>query len=341
MQLAHAVDRLPTSPNVFLPIDSFPDLSPDQALSLRVAVHEFMNSRARLGNELIVLTIKLCEIEAILKDRFVQFAVEQLQLQRRDITRFLRLGKFMQEHLADETGKVNVRAAGNITQQAFNALISDGDTEIIESIKGIAQTKDVTLAMVKQLLEERDKSTALQLESQQIESAAALKEMRDAAEGFELEARRMAARVANSEEAMARLQEQRTVLEEENRELKSRPETVSTEEVEILPAGYSTRQAAIEAIQEQLVVQQTALDVARKDLEAVNAKAAQVKAELVTVHGNMEQFLTLKQEINRIMGQYPTALVTSLSDADPKIKQSIGELGRSLVAMGNQLLGAN
>lgn len=318
----------------------FSDLSHEAMLRLHFAIREFHSASRRMVSELYVITSQINIMSDILGHRLQKFAKDELGIESRTLRRYMHIYNVLQAHFMTG-GRVDLNEINQFNQSALALLSPTTEPQVIERLRDIAQSgTTVTEKLVRAVLAEVDSDTTAELASTQAELSKVSKQLEEERASREVERAKAHRESASQAEVIRRTEQRAKDLAEEIDILQKRETVVTVQQVQILPEGYATLDAAVTAktLEKQELERQA--EEARRKIQNLSAEAHRLETEIASREVPIEKFLEMKKQAEALINQFPTALLRSLSEADPNIKQAIEHLGNTMIIFGRQLTGS-
>lgn len=308
---------------------------------LNTCVTEYNSAARRVVSELVVMTEQLATIQRIIPRRrdFYAFARNELGVGKRTITRYLHLHKVLQQHFAVD-GKVPAQVGSSFSQRALLLLSPDTDESVILELKSVIdeggkiETKDV-----ESLLAKREAEHAAQLASAQADLQSLTRELGRTRDQAAVELARTQRELNAQTELLRRAETNSQVLEEENTSLRRQAIEVrhETKNVEVVPAGYTSIQEAIEKKEGELSELTTRERSVAENISALEAQKAALEEKLASFRAGIDDFLTMKDTVEALIGKFPLAMVKEMGAGDKTVKAAMASLGQTMILFGEQL----
>lgn len=308
---------------------------------LKTCVTEYNSAARRVVNELVVMTEQLATIQKIIPRRrdFYAFARNELGVGKRTITRYLHLHKVLQQHFAVD-GKVPVQVGNSISQRALLLLSPDTDESVILELKSVideggkVQPKDVEF-----LLAKREAEHAAQLASAQADLQAMSRELDRTRDQAAIELARTQRELSAQTELLRRAETNSLVLEEENTLLRRQATEVryETKNVEIVPAGFTSVQEAIEKKEGELNELTTRERSVAENIAALETQKKALEEKLANFRAGIDDFLNMKDTVEALIGKFPLVLVKKMGTGDKTVRAAMTSLGQTMILFGEQL----
>lgn len=308
---------------------------------LKTCVTEYNSAARRVVSELVVMTEQLATIQKIIPRRrdFYAFARNELGVGKRTITRYLHLHKVLQQHFAVD-GKVPAQVGSSFSQRALLLLSPDTDESVILELKSVIdeggkiETKDV-----ESLLAKREAEHAAQLASAQADLQSLSRELDRTRDQAAVELARTQRELSAQTELLRRAETNSQVLEEENTSLRRQTTEVRYEEkkIEVVPAGYTSVQEAIEKKEGELSELTSRERSVADNIAALEAEKAALEEKLAKFRAGIDDFITLKDTVESLIGKFPLAMVKEMGAGDKTVKAAMASLGKTMILFGEQL----
>jgi hypothetical protein len=313
------------------------DLSVDSMLRLRMSVSEFRSSGRRLIGELYVMTTQLCAMRDILDDRFRAFVEAELGLAPRMISRYMHINKVLNTHFAVD-GVVDLSEANAFTQRALALLSPTTDSVVVDELRALAsEGKSIDDKLVMEVMNKSEADAVAQLASAQADLTARTRQLADITQQREVERSRTQRELESQAEMLRRAEQRRSDLEDEINKLRSQETQVRFEDKEVVPAGYTTVEEAINAKTGELESLARKREEMAAEIEMLTQKQQKLHDAVQQTGASASQFLAMKEQTNALIAQFPITLLKSLSEKDPTVKTAIASLGETFVLFGQQL----
>lgn len=141
-----------------------------------------------------------------------------------------------------------------------------------------------------------------------------------------------------SQTEMLRRGEQRSRdLEAEIEKLRAEETQVRYESKEVVPAGFASVGEAIAAKTGELESLAGKRDAISTEIQSLTERQMRLQQAVEQTNASAAQFLAMKEQADKLIAQFPVALLKSLSENDPTIKAAIKTLGQTMVLFGEQL----
>jgi hypothetical protein len=308
---------------------------------LKICVTEYNSAARRVVNELVVMTEQLATIQKIIPSRrdFYAFARNELGVGKRTITRYLHLHKVLQQHFAVD-GKVPVQVGNAISQRALLLLSPDTDESVILELKSVIdEGGKIRPKDVESLLAKREAEHAALLASARADVQAMSRELDRTRDQAAIELARTQRELSAQTELLRRAETNSQVLEEENTALRRQATEVryETKNVEIIPAGYTTIQEAIEKKEGELSELTTRERSVAENIAALQAEKTALEAKLADFRAGIDDFLTMKDSVEALIGKFPLAMVKEMATGDKTVRAAMTSLGKTMILFGEQL----
>jgi len=308
---------------------------------LKTCVTEYNSAARRVVSELVVMTEQLATIQKIIPRRrdFYAFARNELGVGKRTISRYLHLHKVLQQHFAVD-GKVPPQVGNSFSQRALLLLSPDTDESVILELKtvmdegGKIETKDV-----ESLLAKREAEHAALLASAQADLQALSRELDRTRDQAAIELARTQRELSAQTELLRRAETNSQVLEEENTSLRRQATEVryETRNVEILPAGFTSVQEAIERKEGELSELTTRERGVTENIAALEAQQTALEEKLANLRAGVDDFLTMKDTVEVLIGKFPLVMVKQMGSSDKTVRAAMTSLGQTMILFGEQL----
>lgn len=322
--------------STFAPVD-LTSLSAEDALRLRMSVLEFRSAGRRLIGELYVMTEQLCVMSDILGDSFRDFARNELGLANRMISRYMHINMVLKTHFTVD-GKVNLDEANAFTQRALALLSPTTDTEVVDQLRELAaQGASIDDKVVLEVMNRSEADAVAQLASAQADLASKERELTDLAQRREIERARHMREGESQAEMLRRSDQRRKDLEEEIAKLRAQPAEVRFEPKEVVPEGFASVSDAIAAKTRELEGLSAKRNEVAADVEALAQQQKNLQQAVQAASVGAAQFMAMKEQADKLIAQFPIALLKSLSDESPDVSAAIASLGSTFVLFGQQL----
>ncbi len=227
-------------------------LTREEYVSLQISVSNFRSSQSRIASELCFAAAQMEVMQGLLKEKFFPFTENVLGYNKKKVQRMLKVGRVLKTHFSDGEGRYAPHQVTNWSQKALLLLTEDTADEIVDHLKEISESQEVTSVMVRKLLDERDSGDRETAESLAAELALEKKEKQQIKEKLELaESRERTARDTGAESLRrsslltSQLEVERDALEKKIKELQTAKVTVQDVEKEVPPKGYQSCADAI------------------------------------------------------------------------------------------------
>lgn len=312
---------------------------------LKTCVTEYNSAARRVVGELVVMTEQLATIQKIIPRRrdFYAFARNELGVGKRTITRYLHLHKVLQQHFAVD-GKVPAQVGSAFSQRALLLLSPDTDESVILELKSVIdeggkiETKDV-----ESLLAKREAEHAAQLAAAQADLQKLSRELDRTRDQAAIELARTQRELSAQTELLRRAETNSEMLEEENTSLRRQATEVryETKNVEIVPAGYTSVQEAIDKKEGELSELASRERSVAESIAALEAQKTALEEKLAAFHAGIDDFLNMKDTVEALIGKFPMGMVKEMGAGDNAVKSAIASLGKTMILFGEQLNAAS
>lgn len=314
-------------------------LSQEQLFTLRLCVAEFKASRGRIEREFLILSSKLAMMKEILGDQFIAFAKDDLGLPIRTVQRYLTINQCMEKHLSTG-GRIDIGEAQLYTQGALSLLAPVTDDDVIEEVRGLAQSgAKISEAVVRDIIASRNVDYEGRIALAESDAAAATNQLREVESKRELESSRMKSHIERQDEIHRRDQEKVAALEEDLERLRGQATVVTEREVDrpVVPPGYATIADAIAAAERDLAQARSRASDATREADELATRNVDLKASLATFTADTQDFLRVKTTVEELLLQMPKAHLQAIAARDADVKEALEVMGRALIQFGTQL----
>jgi hypothetical protein len=316
-------------------------VSGEEIAVLKTCVTEYNSAARRVVSELVVMTEQLATIQKIIPRRrdFYAFARNELGVGKRTITRYLHLHKVLQQHFAVD-GKVPAQVGNSISQRALLLLSPDTDESVILELKSVIdEGGKIQSEDVESLLAKREAEHAAQLASAQADLQAVSRELDRTRDQAAVELARTQRELSAQTELLRRAETNSQVLEEENTSLRRQATEVryETRNVEIIPAGYTSVQEAIEKKEGELSHLSTRERSVAENIAALEAEKVALEEKLANFRAGIDDILTMKDTVEALIGKFPLGMVKEMGTGDKTVRAAMTSLGQMMILFGEQL----
>lgn len=311
--------------------DSF---TPEVSLDLQILVGRFRDTSRRIASDLFVLTETLSAIQNITGDNFFEFASQVLNVGERQVRRYLHINKVFQAHFMTD-GRFNPSEVEQFSQRALNLLAPDTDEQIIIELRTMAQNgskvdeKTVTELLAKHN-DQAAQIVALQADLKTVQTLATT-----SIDQLNIKNASLLQQDHNNREMVRRLEEQLQAIDEEITTLRSQSVQVKyvDKPVDVIPEGYKTATEAIEAAERKK-------NDVESELSKLEQKRQNLEQQVHLITAGADEFLRMKEEIERCLMKFPVAMIRAASTSDPEIKSHILGMSEIMSQFADQLKSA-
>jgi len=253
------------------------------------------------------------------------------------ISRYMHINMVLKTHFVVD-GRVNLDEANAFTQRALALLSPTTDNEVVDQLRELAaQGKGIDHNVVLEVMNKSEADAVAQLASAQADLAAKTRELVNMQQQREIERARNMREGESQAELLRRGDQRRKDLEEEIANLRAQPTEVRFEPKEVVPEGFASVSEAVAAKTRELEKLSAKRNEVAADVEALSQQQKNLHEAVQEVAAGAAEFLAMKEQADKLIAQFPIALLKSLSDKNPDVSAAIASLGSTFVLFGQQL----